>query len=333
MNNIFILVALYFFINLILLQNYQRLAKKINLYDKPDNKLKKHIKKVPILGGIILLINFLIILPVSILIFDFLIFDKKREIFSLFFLIISFFLIGFFDDKIKMSSNMRIFLGIFVLLISISLNNDLLIQILQFSFYEKRIYLENISYIFTIFAFLAFIHAINMFDGLNAQVLLYFIIINTFLFIISSFNIFYFSLYFPLISILILNYNSRVFLGDGGSYLLAALYAYLIIYEFNITKNISFSDHILILMIIPGLELLRLSFIRLINGKNIFDGDLNHIHHILKKNHGLFNTNVIVLSLVLTPILLLYANINSFIIIFLTILSYFILIFYNKKFK
>ena len=62
MNNIFILVALYFFINLILLQNYQRLAKKINLYDKPDNKLKKHIKKVPILGGIILLINFLIIL-------------------------------------------------------------------------------------------------------------------------------------------------------------------------------------------------------------------------------------------------------------------------------
>ena len=60
-----------------------------------------------------------------------------------------------------------------------------------------------------------------MFDGLNAQVLLYFIIINTFLFIISSFNIFYFSLYFPLISILILNYNSRVFLGDGGSYLLS----------------------------------------------------------------------------------------------------------------
>ena len=71
MNSIFILVGLYFFINLILLQNYQRLAKKINLYDKPDNKLKKHTKKVPILGGILLLINFLIILPVSILIFDF----------------------------------------------------------------------------------------------------------------------------------------------------------------------------------------------------------------------------------------------------------------------
>ena len=41
-----------FFINLKKLSNF------INVFDKPDNKLKKHTATVPLLGGTILVINF-----------------------------------------------------------------------------------------------------------------------------------------------------------------------------------------------------------------------------------------------------------------------------------
>ena len=83
-----------------------------------------------------------------------------------------------------------------------------------------------------------------------------------------------------MISIFLLNFNGKIFLGDGGSYSLGALYSFLLIYEYTTFQNIIFADTILILTLIPGIELVRLSFLRLKKGKNIFTGDLEHIHHL-----------------------------------------------------
>ena len=47
--------------NLFIIFYIDGLSKLINIYDTPDNKLKLHKKKTPILGGFILVINFSII--------------------------------------------------------------------------------------------------------------------------------------------------------------------------------------------------------------------------------------------------------------------------------
>ena len=44
-------------INLIIIFNINNISKIINLYDLPDKKLKFHKKKVPLIGGSILIFN------------------------------------------------------------------------------------------------------------------------------------------------------------------------------------------------------------------------------------------------------------------------------------
>ena len=65
-------------LNCLLFINLKKLSNFINVFDKPDNKLKKHTATVPLLGGTILVINF------SLMILFIFIFDYKfpyKEIF------------------------------------------------------------------------------------------------------------------------------------------------------------------------------------------------------------------------------------------------------------
>ena len=55
------LIILLLLFNLILFLNLGKISKIFNIYDFPDGKLKLHKKKTPIIGGMILVINFSII--------------------------------------------------------------------------------------------------------------------------------------------------------------------------------------------------------------------------------------------------------------------------------
>ena len=45
-------------LNLIILINLKKFSKILNIYDHPDGKLKIHKAKVPLIGGLILILNF-----------------------------------------------------------------------------------------------------------------------------------------------------------------------------------------------------------------------------------------------------------------------------------
>ena len=83
--------------------------------------------------------------------------------------------------------------------------------------------------------------------------------------------------------IVYINFNrqNKMFLGDNGCLLLAYIISYCLIDLYNENKII-YSDTILILLIIPGLEIIRLSFERIKNNKSILEADRKHIHHIVK---------------------------------------------------
>ena len=96
---------------------------------------------------------------------------------------------------------------------------------------------------------------------------------------------FYLIILIPVFFIFILNISNKVFLGDSGIYLLTLILSLCLIYEHNIQNNIIYSDEIFFLLLLPGIDLLRLTISRLSNFKNPFFGDRNHIHHLLiKKN-------------------------------------------------
>ena len=52
-------------INLIIVININSISKIINIYDLPDKKLKLHKKKIPLIGGSILIFNILFLILIE----------------------------------------------------------------------------------------------------------------------------------------------------------------------------------------------------------------------------------------------------------------------------
>ncbi len=76
--NIVLLSALVI-LNIIFCLNYNLIAKKINIFDHPDRQLKIHKKKTPLLGGIFIISNILIIIFFDQFIDEIFNFEKKEK--------------------------------------------------------------------------------------------------------------------------------------------------------------------------------------------------------------------------------------------------------------
>tara|TARA_B100001063_G_scaffold246974_1_gene288998 strand:+ start:3161 stop:4165 length:1005 start_codon:yes stop_codon:yes gene_type:complete len=319
--------------NLLILINFKKLSKIINIFDKPDKNLKKHKSNVPLLGGVIIVINLIILLIFSIFFeipFENLLVSKKEYI-SIFLLILCFFLLGLYDDKFKLNPDKKFILSIIFSILALTLNKNLLIQNFNLSFYNKPIILNEFSFFFTLFCIIILINALNFYDGINGQSLIFFIIVFGYLSLQSPLQLFYLILIFICVFILFLNLQNKVFLGDGGVYLLGSILVILLIYEYNIFRTIKFADDIFLLLILPGIDLLRLTLMRIMNGKNAFYGDRNHIHHLLISKYSLVFSNIILLILSIFPITLLtLLNFSFFVTFSIFLFIYIILIKFLK---
>jgi len=320
----FELILSLIFLNFIIYLKIDKISVLINLYDRPDNKLKKHKSSTPLLGGLIFFLNlFLIIffnylLDLKIIILQI----KFQNYFVIIFLIISFFLMGLIDDKYKLKPEKKILFSIIFLIISLILNNDLLLTDLNFSFY-KKIFLNNFNFFFTIFCIIILVNAINFYDGINGQSIILFLISFIFLAYKSPNFIFYLIICSLLIFILFLNLSNKIFMGDNGIYLLSILLSICLIYEYKEFKSILYVDEIFFLLILPGYDLLRLTLTRIAKGKNPLYGDRNHIHHLLNDKFSLLKSNIILLLLIILPIFLFtFLRFNFFIVLLLITFIY-----------
>lgn len=316
MIKIFLLLLL---INLLILFNLKKFSKFINIYDKPNKILKKHKSNVPLVGGIIIIINIIIYSFLS-LFFETPFNDivvLNKEYISGFFLVTSFFLLGLYDDKFKLDPGKKFFLSIVFCIFALTLNKNLLIENVNLSFLDRTIIFNEFSFFFTLFCVIILINSLNFYDGINGQSLIFFIIVFGYLSIQSPLQLFYLILIFVCIFILFLNLQNKIFLGDSGVYLLGSILAILLIYEYNIFKTIRFADEIFLLLILPGLDLLRLTVMRILKGKNAFYGDRNHIHHLLIKRNSLIKTNLILAVLTSLPIILFKVLVLNFFLVFI----------------
>ena len=320
-------------LNLLFLLTYKYLSVKLNIFDEPDKKIKIHKKPIPLLGGIFIYCNICLFF-VFILIFrenfrpD--IFTSNKSLFNFFFFSTALFIIGFLDDKIKISANLKFFSFFVLILIAVLIDKNFILEILNFSFYKKEIFLENFSILFTVFCIVLFINAFNMFDGINCQASLYAI----FLILILGINGLDINLLttflIPLLVILFLNFQNKIFLGNSGSYLLPFVFSLLYILSYN--SKFFKADEILLIFLFPGLDMFRLFITRLSKKNNPFLGDKNHIHHlVLEKTNSNLTT---ILFTVILPIsfyfVYVYSDINN--LYFLTgIICYYLVLYLNSK--
>ncbi len=307
-----------------------KLYKYIDLVDNPDGKLKNHKNKTFVIGGFIF---FLTIVYLFILI----LFEEKNlnlyignnyfERTALLFGFVGMFFIGFYDDKFNLNYKTKLILSILILYVCLTLDQSLIITELKFTFTNKIFFLRDLDKFFTIFCILLFINALNLFDGIDLQSGLYILFLSLLLAFNYNINFFVF-LIIPCLLFLYLNSKKEIFLGDSGTILLGFIFSYFFIKLYNFS-NIK-SDEIFILMMIPGIDMMRLFFLRIIGGKNPFKGDRSHIHHILLSKYNHLKTVILIQSLIIIPFLIfLIFKVQSILIILISLMIYFILI--SKK--
>ena len=310
---------------------YKKFTKLLNIYDKPDKIRRFHEFSVPISGGLIICLNF-IIFAIYFFYFD----NKSTNINSLYSLFIAplvFFFFGLYDDKYTITAKKKLFFLSFFILKILLIDDNLVIKKLNFYQFNKNYILAfPFSLFFTTLCILLFINALNMFDGVNIQASFYCLMLFLF-FLAKDFNfILSLTLIISLFFFIILNIRKKSFLGDGGIYLLAYLISYIIILNYNLKNNIKIEE-IFILMLIPGLDMFRLFILRLYQNRSPFDSDRNHIHHILIKK---FNLNTKDYFFTIPTVLtfcfyFLYQKTNSVYLIFFFIFLYLFAIFYKIK--
>ena len=318
-----LLISFIFFLKLDLISSH------LNIFDTSDHIRKIHKKKIPPIGGLIFFIIFLIYSLIIYFFYESNIFYHQKHILIFFVTCFLIFLTGLVDDKINLSSKRKTI--IFLILISILVLNDdgLIVYFLRSTVLNKTFALGNISTFFTIFSIFVFINAFNMFDGINLQSGLYSLTIFLFFLLKGIEPLIFIPFSFISLIFLIYNFRGKIFLGNCGSYFLSFLISAFII-KSNIKLSLISVEEIVILMMIPGLDLIRLFCKRLVSGQSPFISDRNHIHHILSSKFSDIKSVTIIFSLTFIPILFLQ-YLNNFIIIIFQIFLYFSLIIYFKK--
>lgn len=316
-----IIIVLQILINILIIGNILKISNKLGIFDYPNNR-KIHNKPIPLIGGPMFYINFILIFTSDFFLKSNIFYFNK--IFVIFASLI--FLLGFIDDKKDLKPSLKFFLLTFIISTHLILQNDLLLNNLYIDFLSYEFELSFLeSFLFTLLCIILFLNASNLYDGINLQQSIFILIFFSYL-IFKNPNLEIVKLLLiPLIFFIYLNSINKSFLGDSGTLFISYFLSMLVIREYY-NNNILISE-ILLLMILPGIDMLRLFVIRISNKKNPFYPDKLHIHHLLIKKFNLFETNLIMINITLIPLILFNFFPQLFIyILIMTLIIYFVIV-------
>ena len=335
-------IILLILLNIIFLIKFKNISKFIGLFDHPDYKRKIHNKKISCIGGVLIFMNITILFVFDIFFSKELISKNyfEVEIFSFIYFYISLimiFMMGLYDDKYGLKPNMKILILFSIILILLVLDKNLRLSYLRFSFNQEVYGIQNFSIFFTMLCILVFINAFNMYDGSNLQAssisIVIFSYLLTHLLILQSYiDYFLLTIIISLIFFSFLNFKNRLFLGDNGSLVLSFVICYIFIKLYN-KEIVFYVEQVCLLLLLPVIDLLRLFIIRLLNGKNPFKPDNNHLHHMLIKNFNIYPTKLILFGIYFIPVFLGLLTEKYLLFIILQVTIYLLLYMNLKKKK
>lgn len=220
--------------------------------------------------------------------------------------------VGFYDDLYEVDFKLKFIFQIIAA--KIIIDSGLIIDNMHgiIGVYELN---RIVAQVLTIFIIVAIINSINFIDGIDGLAILIvakFIILVE-LFANSDLGVTYLSLMvlFSTLPLLYFNFKKKekIFLGDAGSHFLGGVVSILVLYvlsqDYLIKPQFDINKILFILSILsyPIFDIIRVSSIRVLNGKSPFVADKNHIHHIILKklgNHLYTSLMILILSFVFT---------------------------------
>ena len=285
---------------------FQKIFLKKNIIDKINDR-SSHIVKATRSGGLAIFSTLFLISTFnyfySVEIFDY----------SLIVPISLMMIVGLYDDVYKLDFKLKFIFQIIAA--KIIIDNGLIIDNLHgvLGIYELN---RIIAQFVTIFFIVAIINSINFIDGIDGlaiSVVSLFII--AFEFFSSSYTGFsYLSLIIIFSTIPLFYFNlkkeNKVFLGDSGSLFLGVVVSiyvlkvlsqqYIIIEKYDLNKII----FVISILFYPIVDIIRIVFKRLLEGKSPFKADKHHLHHIIisQINSHLATTFIIIIISIIVMI-------------------------------
>lgn len=311
-----------FIITFLIVPKIKLIGIKFGFFDNPGARKSHQIKTVRI-GGLSLILSILLTLLFLYLIgfIELNNNENNKNLFLIIFGSISFFCIGIYDDINNLSPFKRLNIQFLITIIlwSLGLRFESII-VPNFINEDNLLILNNISSLFISTIWIVGVtNAINWMDGLDG--------LATGICTISALGFSYFSFLNGSIEItlwlmaiigsslgfLIYNWKpAKIFLGDGGAYLLGFSLASVSIIEyfsFSANNNIFLLKQMtpIFLIGIPILDMLFVIFSRISNGKSPFYPDKSHFHHRLIKSGISYQKTILIIyaiSILLILILL-----------------------------
>ncbi|MCO4090773.1 MAG: undecaprenyl/decaprenyl-phosphate alpha-N-acetylglucosaminyl 1-phosphate transferase [Sphingorhabdus sp.] len=276
---------------IILCLNAQRICTLLNLMDVPVGR-KKHSVPTPLMGGVTLLIAFVPVALAYIMIFA-----SERWLGSLLIwlgCVSAMALVGLGDDRHSLSPRSRLIISFAVFAIAAAVDPTFNVRVLDFIIPPLTLGLGTwwLSIIFTVVCCVGLLNAVNMADGKNGLVLglslgwlaiLATRSVGPLLPLIGLFSA-------VLMVLFTFNMRSKLFLGDGGAYAIAAAIGLLSIMVYNTPgtqalRAIS-ADELVLLFVVPVADSFRLTYKRLRQGRSPMSADRDHLHHHLQDKFG-----------------------------------------------
>lgn len=265
-----------------------KIANRFGIYDTP-NHIKKHDRNIPFLGGVALIIAFII--PISLFLPEEI--EKPGYINAYIILMTIIFLHGLGDDFFNYPPKQKFFIQ--AILCSLLIYKTGFYLPIETMFQKLTIPL-SVSFMVTLVTTIGIVNAYNLIDGsdgLAASISLVACLFYAACFYIDG-NVFFCLLALSAASALtaFLLYNkppAYIFMGDSGSLfigMLLATFTFVFIEEKSNLVNINVSNRVVLsfsFISIPLLDMVRLFTLRIYHKKSPFKGDNNHIHHLMAK--------------------------------------------------
>ena len=217
-------------------------------------------------------------------------------------------LIGLIDDRHNLRATVRFALTLSIFAIALLIEPRKIIDRVRITGMGSSFSVPlpvAFVFVFTLAIHVGFINSVNMADGKNGLVIGLCLIWLLLLLSVGPAGLIIVVL--PLIQclavLLIYNLRSKLFLGDGGTYGLSAFLGMVSIYAYNLAEGEVTADRLALIYLIPGADMLRLFFSKIVRGRSPFAGDRNHLHHLLEAQFGWRNGLVVYFSLVSLPVL------------------------------
>lgn len=198
------------------------------------------------------------------------------------------YLIGLADDRFELGAVIRLLLAVLMLLLVVTYVPDFAVSFVRFSGQAQLLLLGGWSAVFTLLCLVGLLNAVNMADGKDGVVISLGLIWSVMLALRLPPPLlpFVVAVFVALAVLLWFNMRGRLFLGDGGSYAISAIFGLLGIYAYNHDFATFRADDVALLFAIPVFDTIRLMAFRTAQRRSPFEGDRNHLHHHLHRHWG-----------------------------------------------